>query len=119
MNVANAIETRRSIKALDPAHRMSVPEQHDLFRLAMLSPTAFNIQNWRFVVVEDLALRRDIRQAAWDQAQVTDSSLLVVLCADLKAWGKKPRNATGAMRTQGCGIIWCPLSSNITAGAIR
>ncbi|PPD33884.1 MAG: nitroreductase family protein, partial [Methylomonas sp.] len=28
--------------------------------------------------------------AAWDQAQVTDASLLIVLCADLKAWEKQP-----------------------------
>ena len=27
---------------------------------------------------------------AWDQSQVTDASLLLVLCADLKAWEKKP-----------------------------
>ena len=28
--------------------------------------------------------------AAWDQAQVTDASLLVVLCANLKAWEQDP-----------------------------
>jgi len=27
---------------------------------------------------------------AWDQAQVTDASLLLILCADLKAWEKEP-----------------------------
>lgn len=102
MNVANAIETRRAVKAFDPRHRMSEPERRELFRLAMLSPTAFNIQNWRFVVVEDAALRSDIRRVAWDQAQVTDASLLVILCADLKSWEKSPerywRNADQPVR---------------------
>ena len=56
----------------------------------ILSPTAFNIQNWRFVVVSDPAQRARIREAAWDQAQVTDSSLFIVLCADLKSWEKQP-----------------------------
>jgi nitroreductase len=56
----------------------------------MKAPTAFNIQNWRFVVVSDPELRKQIRGAAWDQAQVTDASLLVILCADLKAWEKDP-----------------------------
>jgi len=50
------------------------------------------------VVVKDPDLRSEIRKAAWDQAQVTDSSLLVILCADLKAWEKSPnrywQNAT-------------------------
>lgn len=91
MNVKTAIESRRSVKAFDPAHRMSEAEVHELLSLAMLAPTAFNIQNWRFVVVGDPALRQEIRKAAWDQPQVTDASLLLVLCADLKAWEKNPR----------------------------
>lgn len=90
MNVAEAIASRRSVKAFDPDHRMSEAEIEKLMSLALLSPTAFNIQNWRFVLVSEPALRKEIRQSAWDQAQVTDASLLVVLCADLKAWEKEP-----------------------------
>lgn len=90
MNVAQAIETRRSVKAYDASHRMSEAEIEKLIAGAMLSPTAFNIQNWRFVVVRNPEIRKQIRAVAWDQAQVTDSSLLVVMCADLKAWEKQP-----------------------------
>jgi nitroreductase len=90
MDVATAVETRRSVKAFDPAHQMTEGEIEKLMRLAMLSPTAFNIQNWRFVLVRDPALRQEIRKVAWDQAQVTDASLLVVLCGDLRAWEKEP-----------------------------
>jgi len=88
MEVSKAIELRRSVKAFDPNHRMSEAEIDKLLSLAMLSPTAFNIQNWRFVVVRDTELRRQIRLASKDQAQVTDASLLVVLCGDLKAWSR-------------------------------
>ena len=90
MNVAEAIASRRAVKAYDPSQRMSEAEIDKLMSLAMLSPTAWNLQNWRFVLVGDATLRKEIRQAAWDQAQVTDASLLVVLCADLKAWDKEP-----------------------------
>lgn len=90
MDVSKAIELRRSVKAFDPNHRMSEQEIDKLLSLAMLSPTAFNIQNWRFVLVRDPALRKEIRTVAWDQAQVTDASLLVVLTADLKSWAMKP-----------------------------
>ena len=90
MNVTTAIETRRAVKAFDPDHKMTAAEIERLLSLAILSPTAFNIQNWRFVLVRDPALRQEIRKVAWDQAQVTDASLLVVLCADLKSWGKNP-----------------------------
>jgi len=90
MDVSRAIELRRSVKAYDPEHRLSEAEIEKLMALAMLSPTAFNIQNWRFVLVRDAVMRKKIRSVAWDQAQVTDASLLVVLTADLKAWEKAP-----------------------------
>ena len=90
MDTITAIETRRAIKHYDPNHQMSDSEVEKLLSLAVLAPTAFNIQNWRFVVVKDPEQRRKIRAAAWDQAQVTDASLLILLCADLKAWEKAP-----------------------------
>lgn len=91
MRVSESIEARRSVKAYDPDHRMSQAEIDKLMGLARLSPTAFNIQNWRFVLLTDPELRKAVRAAAWNQAQVTDASLLVVLTADLKAWEKEPR----------------------------
>lgn len=90
METLEAIAQRRAVKEFDPHHRMSEAEVEQLLSLAMLSPTAFNIQNWRFVVVRDPELRQQIRAVAWDQAQVTDASLFIVLCADLKAWNKHP-----------------------------
>ena len=90
MNVTTAIETRRSIKAYDPSHKLSQNEFEKLMSLAMLSPTAFNIQHWRFVVVEDAALRQQIQAVSWNQSQVSEASLLIVLVADLQAWAKQP-----------------------------
>jgi nitroreductase len=90
MNVSTAIETRRSIKAYDPNHEMPQTDIDKLMSLALLSPTAFNIQNWRFVLVQDKELRKQVRAVSWDQAQVTDASLLIVLTADMKSWEKQP-----------------------------
>lgn len=90
MDVKMAIENRRAIRKLDPAHVMKDDEVLEMMSLAMLSPTAFNIQHWRFVLVRDQALREQIRAACWMQPQITDASLLVVVCADVKAWQKSP-----------------------------
>jgi nitroreductase len=57
---------------------------------ALLSPTAFNIQHWRYIRVVDPELRKTLRAAAWDQAQMTDASELLIICMDLKAWEKEP-----------------------------
>ncbi len=90
MEVSKAIESRRAIKAYDAEHRMTEAEIEKLMSLAMRAPTAWNIQNWRFVLVRDPEQRKKVRAAAWGQAQVTDASLLVVLTADIKAWEKDP-----------------------------
>jgi nitroreductase len=90
LDTLEAIATRRAVKHYDPNHRMSDEQINRLISLAMLAPTAFNIQNWRFVVVKDPTLRKKIRAVAWDQAQVTDASLLIVLCADTKTWKNDP-----------------------------
>ncbi len=90
METLKAIEARRSVKSYDPDHQMTDAEVNQLLSYTLLSPTAFNIQHWRFVVVKDRELRQKIREASWNQAQVTDASLLVVICADLKAWEKEP-----------------------------
>jgi len=98
MDTFEAITQRRAVKQFDPNHQMSKAEIDQLFSMAILSPTAFNIQSWRFVLVQNPELRRSIRSVSWNQAQVTDASLLVILCADIKSWEKEPgrywRNAS-------------------------
>lgn len=102
MNVESVITSRRSVKQFDPEHEMSPAEIEKLMSLALLSPTAFNIQHWRFVLVREPELRAAIRAASWMQPQISDASLFVVVCADTDAWRKSPdrywRNAPDDVR---------------------
>ena len=91
MDVFEAINSRRAIKHFDPDHKMTEHEIETLMTAAIQSPTSFNMQNWRFVLVKDRYLRNQIREAGNDQSQLTDASLLIVLTADLKAWAKAPQ----------------------------
>jgi nitroreductase len=90
MDVFEAIAARRAVKHFDPEHRMSDEEMDRLIEAAMQAPTSFNIQHWRFVVVKDPELRRQIRAVGNDQAQMTDASMLVLMTADVDAWKKDP-----------------------------
>lgn len=90
MDVFDAIEQRRSIKHFDPSYDMPAADERKILEAALLSPTSFNIQNWRFVVVRDRELKQRLRAAAFNQAQVEEASLSLVLCADLNAWNKEP-----------------------------
>ncbi len=90
MDTFEAIYKRRAVKHYDPDHRLSQDEITRLLEAAIQSPTSFNIQHWRFVVIDDPELRQRIRDAGNDQAQITDASLLILMTADVKAWQKDP-----------------------------
>lgn len=90
VKILETIRSRRSVRKFDPDHWMTDFEINCLMEHIVLSPTAFNIQNWRFVAVRDAKLRAQIREASWGQKQITDASLLLVLCMDLMSWDKQP-----------------------------
>ena len=98
MDTFEAIEKRRSIKLFDSEETISEESIKKIFSATLLSPTSFNMQHWRFVLVNDPEIRKKIRQASFDQPKVTDASLLVIICADTNAWKKEPerywRNAS-------------------------
>lgn len=90
MDIFEAIEKRRAVKHFDPNAVMTAQEFNRLMSAVILSPTSYNIQNWRFVRVTDTALREQIKEAAWGQNQVVDACELFVLCADLGSWHDRP-----------------------------
>lgn len=85
METLTAIRERRSVKHYDPNHVIREGDIRALFEQAMLSPTSFNMQNWRFVVVSDQTEKEALRAASWNQAQVSEASITVLICADLNA----------------------------------
>ncbi len=91
MNTLEAIYTRRAVKHFDKTHRLTSEEEQKLLEATIQSPTSFNIQHWRFVILRNPELRARIRtEFGNDQAQMTDASLLVLFTADLNAWKKNP-----------------------------
>jgi len=91
MNTLEAIYKRRSMKQFDASHMLTQDEEKKLFEAMIQSPTSFNIQHWRFVILRDKDLRAKIRsEYGNDQAQMTDASLLILFTADVKAWQKDP-----------------------------
>ncbi len=91
MDTLQAIYKRRAIKHFDPDHTMSKEEINTLLEATIQSPTSFNIQHWRLVLLNDPDLRSKIRKEYGnDQAQLTDASLLVLFTADVMAWKKNP-----------------------------
>jgi nitroreductase len=90
MNTLDAVYQRRAVKHFDPQFTIPAEEERRLIEAAMQAPTSFNIQHWRYVIIKDRAMRQQIRALGYDQAQITDASLLVLMTADVLAWKKDP-----------------------------
>ncbi|MBS3926116.1 MAG: nitroreductase family protein [Nitrosarchaeum sp.] len=89
MDTFDAIKSRRSIKSFQN-YTMSKEEINQLLEAAILSPTSYNIQNWRFIIVTKQDLKDKLCALSYGQRQVAEASLIIILCADLKAWNKDP-----------------------------
>ena len=85
MEFKEIIAGRRSVKKYDPDHAMTNAELKTLFEDVSLSPSSFNLQHTRFVVVRDPDLKSKLRKASFDQEQVEAASAAIIVAAKLNA----------------------------------
>jgi nitroreductase len=76
-----ALHWRYATKKFDPSRKLSAAEWDKLEQALILSPSSYGLQPYHFVVVTNPELRVRLREKAYGQPQVTDSSHLVVFAA--------------------------------------
>lgn len=83
LSVREAAEQRRSIRAYEP---VPIPREDmdEILDVARRAPSAFNVQPWRFVVVETPELKERLAAAAFNQRQVHSAPAVIVLYTDMK-----------------------------------
>ena len=67
LTVPDAIASRRSIRKF-VQEPLPEADLREIIRLAGLAPSAWNVQPWRFAVVQDPELKARLREAAYGQA---------------------------------------------------
>ena len=75
MSVAEAAAKRRSIRAFG-SERVPREDLDAIFDVTRLAPSAWNLQPWRFVVVEDPVRKAQLAEAAFNQRQVSSASFI-------------------------------------------
>ncbi len=79
---ATAALGRRSIRHYTPTAVLEA-ELRELLRLAGTAPSAYNVQPWRFVVVQDDDIKTRLAEAAYGQQQVLRAPATIVLYSDM------------------------------------
>nr|WNX93920.1 NfsB4 [uncultured bacterium] len=72
---------RYAVKRFDAVRKVPDATWKALEEALVLSPSSYGLQPWRFVIVDDPAVRARLRTASWNQTQVTDASHYVVFAA--------------------------------------
>lgn len=83
--LSSVIPARRATSAFKPD---PVPEDvlRRVLELAMLAPSGYNLQPWRFIVVRDAENKKRLRRAAMGQPKVEEAPVVVAACGDPSAW---------------------------------
>lgn len=83
-HLLNNLRWRYAVKKFDAARKIEGHLWKSLEQAAIHAPSSFGLQPWKFVVVEDPALRVRLRGASFNQSQITDASHLVVFARRTK-----------------------------------
>ncbi len=82
MELIQGIHERRSINFFETGRELSNEQLRELLGIANLSPSSFNLQPWKVVVVKDPNRKKVLRQCAMNQPKVEDASAVLIIVAD-------------------------------------
>ncbi len=77
----DSLRTRYAVKAFDPSRKIPADDWRALEQALLLSPSSYGLQPWKFLVIDDPALRAKLQTVSWGQRQVVDASHFVVIAA--------------------------------------
>jgi nitroreductase len=85
--LSRAIAERRATPSFDGSP-MPPEDLRAILEAGLKAPSGYNIQPWRFVVVQSPEQKKRLRAASYNQAKVEEASAVIVACGDADGWRK-------------------------------
>ncbi len=85
--LAQAIAERRATPSFDGTP-IPAEDLKQILDAGLHAPSGYNMQPWRFVVVQSPEQRKRLRAASYNQAKVEEASAVIVACGDADGWRK-------------------------------
>ncbi len=82
MDIIQTMKERRSINFFDSKKDVSRDKLKELLEIANLSPSSFNLQPWKVIVVKDSGGKKVLRKCAFNQPKVEEASAVLIIIAD-------------------------------------
>ncbi len=77
-NITEVLNWRYATKQFDSNKKISKENLDTLLEVLRLSPSSYGLQPWKFIVVNNIEMKSKIREIAYDQSQITDSSQIII-----------------------------------------
>ena len=91
MDALELIRQRISTNKFDTSRTLSETEIKELVAYAIEAPSAYNIQNWRFVAVTNPEDKARLKSVAYNQQKVVDAAVTFIVLGDLRGYENLPR----------------------------
>ena len=86
-SLSDAIRDRRATPSFDGTP-MPGSDLRQILDAGLHAPSGYNMQPWRFIVVQTPEQKRKLRGASYNQAKVEEASVVIVACGDVDGWRK-------------------------------
>ena len=86
--ILETLSWRYATKVFDSSKKLTEEQTKVILEAIRMAPTSFGLQNFRVVVVKDTETRAKLKEVAYGQSQVSDSSMFLVFCVQ-KEIGEK------------------------------
>ena len=86
-SLAQAIRDRRATPSFD-GEPIPASDLRQILDAGLHAPSGYNMQPWRFIVVQHPEQRKRLRAASYNQAKVEEASAVIVACGDRDSWRK-------------------------------
>ncbi len=80
-DLISQLNWRYAVKRFDPLKKVSAEDWEALEDALILTPSSYGLQPWRFYVVTDDEIRKELQTHSWNQPQITECSQVVVIAA--------------------------------------
>ncbi|MEO6816176.1 MAG: nitroreductase family protein, partial [Edaphobacter sp.] len=85
--LSEAIEGRRATPSFD-GEPIPPEDLQQILDAGLHAPSGYNMQPWRFVVVQSPEQKKRLRAASYNQGKVEEASAVIVACGDADGWRK-------------------------------
>ncbi|WP_223595561.1 nitroreductase family protein [Neobacillus bataviensis] len=81
-SLTELINERHSVRKYDATYKIPKEVINDILKEATKAPSSSNLQPWRFIVIEDQEVKKELRTIANNQEQVETASAVIAVIGD-------------------------------------